>query len=205
MNLTLLLRILVQPSFYLYFTTNEDCFYFYSSNTSAYLFGRNDTVYIKLVDRDVVKEYNKKINGNVFSSGCPSTKVNGQSITEKVNMSFETLAFLQEPIIPEQEPTYECKSFNKWYLLLALFIGFVFGFPIPVDSLFETIKAKRIGNRSTMNSYFICRLLDDFNVLKVSKTHLEKSYRRLRGRALLLKTFKYNLPDVVDEEFYFRQ
>ena len=64
-----------------------------------------------------------------------------------------------------------------------------------------------------MNSYFICRLLDDFNVLKVSKTHLEESYRRLRGRALLLKTFKYNLPDVVDEElpdvvdeeFYFRQ
>ena len=56
-----------------------------------------------------------------------------------------------------------------------------------------------------MNSYFICRLLDDFNVLKVSKTHLEESYRRLRGRALLLKTFRYNLPDVVDEEFYFRQ
>ena len=56
-----------------------------------------------------------------------------------------------------------------------------------------------------MNSYFICRLLDDFNVLKVSKTHLEESYRRLRGKALLLKTFKYNLPDVVDEEFYFRQ
>ena len=55
-----------------------------------------------------------------------------------------------------------------------------------------------------MNSYFICRLLDDFNVLKVSKTHLEESYRRLRGRALLLKTFKYNLQDVVDEEFYFR-
>ena len=40
-----------------------------------------------------------------------------------------------------------------------------------------------------MNSYFICRLLDDFNVLKVSKTHLEESYRQLRGRALLLKTF----------------
>ena len=56
-----------------------------------------------------------------------------------------------------------------------------------------------------MNYYFICRLLDGFNVLKVSKTHLEESYRRLRGRALLLKTFKYNLPDVVDEEFYFRQ
>ena len=56
-----------------------------------------------------------------------------------------------------------------------------------------------------MNSYFICRLLNDFNVLKVSKTHLEECYRRLRGRALLLKTFKYNLPDVVDEEFYFRQ
>ena len=106
MNLTLFLTILVEPSFYLYFTTNEDYFYFYSSNTSAYLFGRNDTVYLKLVDRGVVKEYN--------------------------------------PIIPEQEPTYECKSFNKWHLLLALFIGFVFGFPIPVDSLFETIKAKRL-------------------------------------------------------------
>ena len=144
MNLTLLLTILVEPSFYLYFTTNEDCFYFYSSNTSAYLFGRNDTVYLQLVDRGVVKEYNQKINGNVFSFEWPSTKVNSQSMTEKVNMSFETLAFLQEPIIPEQEPTYECKSFNKWYLLLALFIGFVFGFPIPVDSLFETIKAKRL-------------------------------------------------------------
>ena len=56
-----------------------------------------------------------------------------------------------------------------------------------------------------MNSYLICRLLDDFNVLKVSKTHLEESYRRLRGRALHLKTFRYNLPDVVDEELYFRQ
>ena len=56
-----------------------------------------------------------------------------------------------------------------------------------------------------MDSYFIFRLLGDFNVLKVSKTHLEESYRRLRGRALLLKTFTYNLPDVVDEEFYFRQ
>ena len=100
MNLTLLLTILVEPSFYLYFTTNEDCFYFYSSNTSAYLFGRNDTVYLQLVDRGVVKEYNQKINGNVFSFEWPSTKVNGQGMTEKVNMSFETLAFLQEPIIP---------------------------------------------------------------------------------------------------------
>ena len=92
----------------------------------------------------LLKSIIKKINGNVFSFEWPSTKVNGQSMTEKVNMSFETLAFLQEPIIPEQEPTYECKSFNKWYLLLALFIGFVFGFPIPVNSLFETIKAKRL-------------------------------------------------------------
>ena len=144
MNLTLLLTILVEPSFYLYFTTNEDCFYFYSSNTSAYLFGRNDRVYLKLVYRGVVKEYNQKINGNVFSFEWPSTKVNGQSMTEKVNMLFEILIFLQEPIIPEQEPSYECKSFNKSYLLLAFFIGSLFGFPIPVDSLFETIKAMRL-------------------------------------------------------------
>ena len=68
--------------------------YFYSSNTSAYLFGRNDTVYLKLVDRGVVKEYNQKINGNMFSFEWLSTKVNGQRMTEKVNMSFETLAFL---------------------------------------------------------------------------------------------------------------
>ena len=144
MNLTLLLKILVESLFYLYFTPNEDCFYFYSNNTSAYLFAKNDTLYLQLVDGGVVKEYNQKINGNVFSFEWPSTKVNGQSMTEKGNMSLETLVFLQEPIITEQEPTYECKSFNKWYILLVLFIGFLFGFPIPVDSLFETIKAKRL-------------------------------------------------------------
>ena len=144
MNLTLLLTILVEPSFYLYFTPNEDCFYFYSNNTSAYLFGKNDTLYLQLVDGGVVKEFKQKINRNVFSFKWPSTKVNGQSMTEEVNMSFETLVFLLEPIITEQEPTCECKSFNKWYILLVLFIGFLFGFPIPVDSLFETIKAKQL-------------------------------------------------------------
>ena len=135
-----MLTTLLQPSFYLYFSSNQDCFYMYGNNTSAYLFGKNDTVYLQLFNNGRVAEYNRSIQGDVFSFEWPSTKLNGQSMTGEAKISFETIVFLQEPILPEQEPVYSCKEYSKLYLLLALAVGFFFGFPIPTDAMIQSLK-----------------------------------------------------------------
>ena len=140
MNVSLILTTLLQPSFYLYFTSNQDCFYMHGNNTSAYLFGKNDTVYLQLLNNGRVAEYNRSIKGDVFSFEWPSTKLNGESMTEKVEMSFKTILLLQEPMLPEHEPVYLCKEYSKLYLLLALVIGFFFGFPIPTDAMIQSLK-----------------------------------------------------------------
>ena len=56
-----------------------------------------------------------------------------------------------------------------------------------------------------MNSYVICRLLQDYGLLNIEINEHEEFYQRLRGRALLYKARQYNLPNTIDENFYFRQ